>query len=290
MLTVAVTGASGLIGSALLPFLSAAGHSVRPVKRSGADFDAAAFAGADVVVNLAGAGIADERWTGARKRLLVESRIDFTRRVVAAMKAQPPKVLIQASAIGIYGDRGDEVLTERSSLGDRNAGAAGFLAGLCADWEAEGRAAEQLGVRVVLMRTGLVQTAKGGALAKLLLPFKAGVGGPLGDGRAWQSWVSLEDVIGAILHCACTDSVSGPVNVVAPNAVTSREYAKVLGRVLSRPAVLPVPAFALRAMFGELADGAILASQRVRPEVLEASGFRFEHATLEEALRFTLGK
>lgn len=289
-LTFALTGASGLVASALGPFLTTGGHAVRAVKRSGSEFDAAALDGADVVVNLAGAGVADERWTDARKKLLIDSRVDYTRRLVEAMRRRPPKVLVQGSAIGIYGDRGDEVLTEQSALGDRSAGPAGFLAGLCIDWEAAAREAEKLGTRVVQLRIGVVQTAQGGALSKLLTPFKAGAGGPIGDGRAWQSWISLEDLLGAILHVTFTASVRGPVNAVAPNAVTSRDYAKALGRVLSRPAVMPLPALALRTMFGEMGEGVLLASQHVKPAALEASGFRFLHPTLEDALRFTLGR
>jgi uncharacterized protein (TIGR01777 family) len=289
-LTVAVTGASGLIGSALQAFLAVGGHTVRAVKRTGEQLDRAALEGADAVVNLAGAGIVDERWTVARKQLLIDSRVGFTQSLVAALAREPPGVLIQGSAIGLYGQRGEEVLTEQSTAGARDAGAAGFLAGLCADWEVAGLAAEKLGTRVVLLRTGLVQSAKGGALKKLLLPFSTGAGGPIGDGRAWQSWVSLEDMLGAVLHLAYADHLHGPVNAVGPTAVTSREYAHTLGRVLGRPAVLALPAFALRAMFGELADGAILASQRVVPAALKASGFHFEHPTLEAALRSTLGR
>lgn len=291
-LTVAVTGASGLIGSALGPFLTTGGHAVRPVKRRGSDFDVKALEGADVVVNLAGAGVADERWTPARKALLRDSRIDFTRRLVAAAKASgaQPKVWIQGSAIGVYGDRGDEVLTEASAPGPDDGSPAAFLSRLCLDWEAAGREAEALGARVVLLRTGLVQAAQGGALAKLLLPFKAGAGGPLGDGRAWQSWISLEDLLGLVLHAAYTGSLSGPVNAVGPRPVRSAEYAKTLGRVLGRPALVPTPGFALKALFGDLATGAILASQRVEPAALAASGFQFVHDSLEAALRATLGR
>lgn len=291
-LTVAVTGASGLIASALMPFLTTGGHEVRPVRRTGNDFDAKALEGADVVVNLAGAGVADERWSPARKALLRESRVDYTRRLLAAVKATgaAPKVWVQGSAIGIYGDRGDEVLTEASSAGPHDGSPAAFLSELCEAWEAAGQEAEALGARVVTLRTGLVQSARGGALAKLLLPFKAGAGGPLGSGRAWQSWVSLEDMLGLILHAAYTESVRGPVNAVGPAPVTSAEYAKVLGRVLGRPALVPTPGLALKAVFGELATGAILASQRVVPRALEASVFRFVHGDLEAALRFTLGR
>lgn len=291
-LTVAVAGASGLIGSALAPFLAARGHVVRSIKRTGHDFDAGAFEGADVVVNLAGAGIGDHRWTAARKALLRESRVEYTRRLVAAAKAvgARPRVWLQGSAIGVYGDRGDEVLTEASAPGPDDGSPAAFLSRLCLDWEEAGQEAEGLGARVVVLRTGLVQAAQGGVLERFLLPFKAGVGGPLGDGRAWQSWISLEDWLRAALHALDTASLVGPVNLAAPRPVTSAEYAKTLGRVLGRPAVVRAPAFALKALFGELATGGILASQRAVPAVLSASGFTFVHDELESALRAALAR
>lgn len=277
----AIAGASGLVGTALRAFLSAGGHEVRVVKRG----DFSSLDGAEVVVNLAGAGIADARWSEDRKRLLVESRVDYTKKLVAA--ARDVKVWIQGSAIGVYGERGDEVLTEASAPGPTGERTTKFLSKLCLDWEA---AAEGAAPRVVLLRTGIVQAAQGGALSKLLPAFLVGAGGPISSGKAWQSWVSLEDMLGLILHAAQHDSVTGAVNASAPNPVNSSEYARVLGRVLSRPAIAPLPAFALRALFGELADGAILASQRAVPEVALASGFKFLHAELEPALRFTLGR
>lgn len=277
----AIAGASGLVGTALRAFLSAGGHEVRVVKRG----DFSSLDGAEVVVNLAGAGIADARWSEDRKRLLVESRVDYTRKLVAA--ARGVKVWIQGSAIGIYGERGDEVLTEASTPGETGERTTMFLSKLCLDWES---AALDAAPRVVLLRTGIVQSAQGGALSKLLPAFLFGAGGPISSGKAWQSWVSLEDMLGLILHAAQNDSVTGAINASAPNPVTSSEYARVLGRVLSRPAIAPLPAFALRALFGELADGAILASQRAVPEAALASGFEFLHAELEPALRFTLGR
>ncbi len=291
-LTVAVTGASGLVGSALIPFLTTGGHTVRAVKRTGTEFDAKALEGADVVVNLAGAGVADERWTDDRKRLLVESRIDYTRKLIAALKqsGSKPKVWLQTSAIGIYGDRGDEQLTEDSKVGERSERGAGFLAKLCQDWESAGNEASALGARVVCLRIGLVQSANGGALSKFLPAFKLGAGGPIANGKSWQSWISLEDLLGLILFAAYQDGLFGPINAVGPHPVTSAEYAKVLGRVLSRPSFAPLPAFVLRAMFGELADGALLTSQRVLPKRVSELGFRFLHPMLEDALRFTLGK
>lgn len=291
-LTVAITGASGMVGSALRGFLDTGGHTVRAVGRSGSLPDVSSLDGADVVVNLAGAGVADERWSTARKALLVDSRVAYTKALIKGLQnaSQRPKVLIQASAIGIYGDRGDELLTETSPVGERGDSKAAFLARLCQDWEAEALAAANLGVRVVLVRIGLVQSARGGALNKLLTPFLAGVGGPVGSGTQWQSWISGEDLLGVIHHAMWNDSLQGPVNAVAPNPLTSAEYGQVLGKVLHRPSFVPAPAFALRALFGELADGGLLASQRVLPTRLQASGFSFLHPTLEQAFRFTLGR
>ncbi len=291
-LTIAITGASGLLASSLIPFLTTGGHSVRKVQRQGETLDAAAIDGADVVIHLAGAGVGDERWTDERKKLLVVSRVAYTRQLVEAIKQAkvPPKVLVGGSAVGIYGDRGDELVNERSAPGERSPTGAAFLAGLCIDWEAEARAAEAVGTRVVNARIGVVLTPRGGAMAKLLPPFKAGVGGPTGSGRQWMSWISNDDVIGALHHVALTGSISGPVNLVAPNPVTSKEFASVLGSALSRPAIAPIPAFVLRTMFGEMADGTVLASQRVTPSVLESTGFSFLTPTLDGALRFLLGR
>jgi uncharacterized protein (TIGR01777 family) len=291
-LTVAVTGGSGLLASALIPFLTTGGHAVRVVGRNGSRPDPAGLEGADVILNLAGAGVADERWSDERKALLRESRIDFTLALVEAAQRlpRPPRTWLQGSAVGVYGERGDEVLTESSELGPPGDRAAAFLAGLCADWETAGLGAQTADTRVVLLRTGLVQTSNGGALAKLLVPFRAGAGGPIGGGRQWQSWVSLEDVLGILLRAMHDETLRGPINLVSPAPVTNAEYGRTLGQVLTRPAVMPLPAFAMRAAFGELAEGALLASQRVLPAALERAGFRFQHATLEEALRFTLGK
>jgi uncharacterized protein (TIGR01777 family) len=291
-LTVAVTGASGVLASSLIPFLTTGGHTVRPVTRKGTELDASAIDGADAVIHLAGAGVADERWTPERKRLLVDSRVAYTRQLVEAIKRARvrPTALISGSAVGIYGDRGDEALDETSSLGVRSDTGPGFLAGLCMDWEAEALAAQAVGVRVALMRIGVVMTTRGGALAKLLPPFRAGSGGPTGPGTQWMSWISSEDLIGAFHHALMTDTVSGVLNATAPNPVTAKEFAKVLGSVLSRPAITPVPSFALKAMFGEMAEATILSGSRVRPAALEKAGFAFLHPTLESALRFTLGR
>ncbi len=294
-LKVAITGATGLIGTALSAFLTTGGHEVRMMRRgrSGAEIDAAALDGADAVVHLAGAGVADGRWSKNRKEELVRSRVDFTRALVQTLQAmpRPPRVLVSGSAIGIYGDRGDEELTERSAPGPRkdNRGAA-FLSKLCEDWEAEATRAQALGIRVVLARTGVVLTARGGALAKLLPSFKLAAGGPIAGGKQWMSWICLEDAIGALHHALFTDALQGPVNLVSPHPVTNADFSKTLGAVLSRPAVMPVPAFALRVAFGEMADGTVLPSQRVLPTALQASGFAFVHPQLEQTLRFTLGK
>jgi uncharacterized protein (TIGR01777 family) len=289
---IALTGASGLIGAALKAFLTSGGHEVRVVKRAGNVPDPSALEGADAVVNLAGAGVADERWSAARKELLTDSRVQFTRTLVRALEKlkAPPKVWVQGSAIGLYGDRGDDVLTETSAPAPTGPTGAGFLAQLCADWETEGAKAEAFGLRVVMLRTGLVQSATGGALAKLLVPFKAGAGGPVGTGRQWQSWISLEDELGLLLHALFEEGVRGPLNAVGPEPVTNTVYGQMLGHVLSRPALMPLPAFAMRAVFGELADGALLASQRVLPALAQQTGFSFLHSTLESALRFTLGR
>lgn len=303
-LPIAVSGASGLVGSALSEFLSAGGHMVLPIVRRRlipneraiswiADVDAeksdaekgGGFSNCGAVVHLAGAPIVDRRWTPARKKILYDSRVESTRRLVAALgrSRQRPEVLICASAVGYYADCGDEWQDEASPRGS------GFLAPLCEDWEQAAMEAEKLGIRVVCARLGIV-IAKGGAVAKMMLPFLMGVGGPIGSGRQWQSWVALDDVVG-ILHRALWDSrLSGPVNVVAPNPVTSAEFARVLGRVLHRPSAAPLPAPVVRLMFGELANETLLQGARVRPAVLDRLGFEFQEPGLEGALRSELGK
>ncbi|MEY3701094.1 MAG: hypothetical protein RI891_386, partial [Gemmatimonadota bacterium] len=247
--------------------------------------DAAALDGVDAVVHLAGENVG-ARWTAARRRAIVDSRIQGTRLIAETIAKMPrkPEVLVSASAIGIYGVRGDEWLDESSTLGDD------FLAEVGTQWEAATAPAREAGVRVVHLRIGIVLAAGGGALGKMLLPFQLGIGGVLGTGRQWMSWISREDLIGAIHHAIQTPSLAGPVNAVAPTPVTNREFTKGLGRVLRRPTIAPVPAIVLRALFGEMAEGTVLASQRVRPAALEASGFDFLHRTLEDALRFELGR
>lgn len=296
---IAVTGSSGLIGSALLARLAAGGHDPVPMVRGPRDDPASlwdpadqwvregALDGVDAVVHLAGAGIADKRWSAARKRELTESRIGSTRLLVEHMRAlpSPPRVLISASAVGYYGDRGDETLTEDSAAGE------GYLAELCAAWEAEARRAEQFGVRAVQIRTaGSVLARDGGALAKMMLPFRLGLGGRLASGRQWFTWITLEDEVRAIEHLLHAGSLSGPVNVMAPEPVTNAEFTRAFARQLRRPAFMPVPAFALRLLFGELADQAILASGRAVPERLIASGFEFSHPDLDLGLAAVLGE
>lgn len=288
--TFAISGASGLVAGALIPFLTTGGHRVQAITRKGEVPDGAALDGADVVVNLAGAGIADARWTEARKRELIDSRVAYTRALIDAASSRRPAVWIQGSAIGVYGDRGDEVLTEQSAPGPQGDTAARFLSKLCVDWEAAAAPVRGWGGRLIHLRTGLVQTAQGGALKKMLPAFQLGAGGPIASGKAWQSWISLEDLIGIIYACAMRDELEGPVDGTAPHPVDATEYARTLGHVLHRPSIAPLPAFALRTMFGEMADGALLTSTRALPEKLTTAGFRFLHPTLEDALRFTLGR
>src|SRR3989440_1786252 len=293
-----VTGSSGLVGTALVSALARGGHTLcRLVRPQSAGGEAAkegfvvswnpasgelggAGVGADAVVNLAGASIADGRWTAGRKALLRSSRVDTTGALVnalARMNARP-RVLVSASAIGIYGDRGDEVLTEESKPGTD------FLAGLAREWETEALKAEELGIRVVLARFGIILARHGGALAKMLLPFKLGAGGRLGSGKHWMSWIMLEDVVGIVKSMLENSTVRGPVNVVAPGAVQNAEFTKVLAKALHRPAIFPAPAFALRLALGEMADALLLSSQRVTPQALGRLGYRFLHPELSVGL------
>ena len=297
-----IAGSTGLVGTALVEALAKDGHTVCrlvrsqtvSVSESKAGFEVAwnpdtgelggAAVGADAVVNLAGASIGDGRWTTQKKALLRVSRIDTTRALVTALAKMNvrPSVLVSASAIGIYGNRGDEVLTEESKTGPD------FLAGLTRDWEAEALKAEALGIRVVLARFGIILAREGGALAKMLLPFKLGAGGRLGSGKQWMSWVTLEDVVGTIRLALEKNQVRGAINVVAPGAVQNAEFTKVLAKALHRPALFPAPAFALRLMLGEMADALLLSSQRVVPQRLEQLAYRFLHQDLSTALAATL--
>ncbi len=292
---IAITGASGFLGDALVPFLTTGGHAVRSVGRGATSdvrwdpakgmLDQVGLAGVDTVIHLAGAPVA-ERWTAEHRRAIRDSRVQGTRLIAeaCARMAVKPEVLVSASAIGIYGSRGDECLDERSATGDD------FLAGIGREWEAATEPAREAGIRVVHLRTGIVLNPGGGALAKMVPPFLAGVGGRLGDGTQWMSWISREDLIGALHFALQSPGISGAMNATAPEPVTNATFATTLGRVLHRPSIAPVPAFALRAIFGAMAEGTILASQRVRPTVLEAAGFEFLHPTLASALRFELGR
>ncbi len=298
-LTVAVSGATGLVGNVLVPFLTTGGHRVRRLVRGRADaargdvawnpargeIDAAALEGVDAVVHLAGENVA-QRWTPEARERILRSRTEGTRVLSEALARLPrkPRVLVSASAIGFYGDRGEEGVTEASSAGE------GFLASVCQQWEAATAPAQEAGIRVVHLRIGVVLDARGGALAKLLPPFLMGGGGRVGSGQQWMSWISLEDVVGLLHFALFTPEVKGPVNAVSPRAVRQEEFARTLGRVLSRPAVLPMPGVAIRALFGQMGQEAVLDGAHVRPEVAERHGFSFLHPDLEEALRFTLGR
>lgn len=275
---VAVAGSHGLIGSALVTALESGGHVVARLARDGSG----ALSDVDAVVNVAGAGIGDRRWTAARQQEIRDSRVRLTAALADRIAALSPRpaVLVNASAVGYYGDRGDEELDESSGPGT------GLLAGLCQDWEGATARASDAGIRVVCIRSGIVLSAKGGALKRQLPLFKLGLGGRLGSGRQYQSWIAIHDHVGAILHALTTEHLSGPVNLTAPNPVTNAEFTKTLASVLRRPALLPVPRFGLALVFGrELVDEALLASQRVLPEKLQQSGFLFQSPLLEGALR-----
>lgn len=298
-MTILVTGSSGLIGSVLVPFLTTGGHRVTRLVRSqprpgemavrwdpvAGTLETAGLVGLDAVVHLAGENLAG-RWTAEKKARIRDSRVKGTRLLCESLArlAQPPKVLVCASAIGYHGDRGEELLQEESAPGS------GFLAEVCRAWEASAEPAVQRGIRVVHLRFGVVLSPSGGALAKMLFPFRIGAGGILGSGRQYWSWIALDDAIGAIHHALTTDTLQGPVNVVAPHPVTNREFTKTLGRVLGRPTPFPMPAFAARLAFGEMAEELLLASTRVEPTRLLATGYRFRHPELEGALRHLLGK
>jgi uncharacterized protein (TIGR01777 family) len=251
------------------------------------EVDPAGLEGFDAVLHLAGENVGSGRWTAARKAAIRDSRVDGTRLLCEALAvlARPPKTLVCASAIGIYGDRGEDALTEASPPG------AGFLPGVCREWEAASGPASRKGIRVVALRIGMVLSPKGGALSRMLPLFRAGLGGVIGGGRQYVSWVALDDLPGIVLHALQCGDLSGPVNAVAPRPVTNREFTETLGRVLSRPTPLPVPAFALRlAVGGEMADALLLASARVVPKRLLDTGYSFRSPQLEPALRRLLGR
>ncbi len=295
----AIAGASGLVGSALTTSLAAGGHTVlRLVRQRQPDDDGTVawdpeqgpqqperLEDLDAFIYLAGANIAGGRWSERRKRLLVTSRVDAVARLVESLGAleNPPRTFVSASAIGYYGDCGKRTVDEGAPSGE------GFLADLARRWEDAASRAEAWGARVVLARFGVVLSARGGALAKMLPAFKLGLGGPLGSGQQLMSWVALEDAVGAVHHALDHDDLHGPVNVVAPEPLPQREFARVLGRVLRRPAIAPMPAAALRLMFGEMAEETLLASTGVVPGRLQEIGYSFQYPELEGALRHELG-
>lgn len=296
-----VSGSSGLVGTALIESLLPDGHIIGRLMRSGSagvtdatskmirwepptgSIDLPSMESADAVVHLAGASVAGGRWTAARKQILRSSRVDATKHLVAglAQLKEKPRVLVSASAIGFYGDCGDEILTETKAPGND------FLAQLCRDWEASAAKAEYEGIRTVMLRFGIILASNGGALQQMLRPFRIGVGGRLGNGQQWMSWITLEDVVALIRYALEKETVRGPVNAVAPNPVTNTQFTSILAGVVHRPALLPAPRFALKMALGEMAD-ALLASQRVSPEKLNNWGFHFRHPELKQALESIL--
>jgi len=296
---IAISGASGMLGTALGRALETSGDEVvrlvrRPVRGPGevawdparGELDARALDGVDAVVNLAGESIGDGRWTDARKERIRESRLSSTgllARAVASLGERKP-VLVSASGTGRYGDSGESVLDESAPAGSD------FLAEVCEAWEQATAPAADAGARVVILRLGLILSPDGGALAKMLTPYKLGLGGRVGSGKQWMSWVAIDDVFAATRFLVARPDLAGPFNVTTPAPVTNDEFGKTLARVLGRPALLPLPAFAVRAMFGEMGEAFLLAGQRLAPARLEAAGFRFEHPALEPALRHVLGR
>ena len=295
-----VSGSTGFLGTSLVATLERQGHRIVPFVRpqaghgnaSGAvekvvrwdpisgHFDAAAAEGSDALVHLAGASIAEGRWNASRKNLLRTSRIDSTRHLFHALSQlqRPPRVIVAASAIGFYGDRGDEILTEASAPGKD------FLAALCQEWEAETAKGAEFGARVAMLRFGIILAAHGGALPRMALPFKLGAGGRLGSGRQWMSWVTLKDVVAVIGFALANTALVGPANVVAPTPVQNVEFTRILAGALHRPALFPAPPFALRLALGEMADALLLASQRVMPSKLKQCGYQFKQPDLASAL------
>ena len=299
-----ISGSTGFVGTAAVIALASDGHSIVPLARPGSssrmgntagqgeaiqsvrwdpvagEFDAAAAEGADALVHLAGASIAEGRWSAARKSLLRTSRVDATRHLVGALAKlrRPPRVAIAASAIGYFGDRGDEELTDASAPGND------FLSKVCVEWEAESARAVEFGARVVMLRFGIVLAAHGGALPRMALPFKLCAGGRLGAGRQWMSWIALDDVVGVIRFALSNAALSGPVNAVSPQPVQNADFTRVLARALRRPAIFPAPAFALRLALGEMADALLLSSQRVFPAKLLLAGYNFQQTDLSAAL------
>lgn len=299
-LRVAITGASGLVGSNLKHFLTTGGHEVISFVRdsrkleSGSAFwnpaagvlDPESLAGVDAVVHLAGTPIASGRWTDARKRSIKQSRVRGTELLARTMASMSdgPKVLVAASAVGFYGDRGQDLVTEGSPAGR------GFLAEVCRAWEGATKPAERAGIRVVNLRIGVALSPAGGAIGQMLLPFKMGAGGRLGSGKQYVSWIDLDDLVAAFTHVMYNDDVRGPVNATAPNPVPNATFTGALGRALGRPTIVPVPKIAVKAAFGELGKEALLWGQRVVPTKLQQSGFDFFYEGVEDSLRFQLGR
>ena len=295
---IAISGSRGLVGSELVPFLTTGGHRVTHITRTQSDpndvvwnpqqgqLDAADLEGIDAAVHLAGENIAGRRWNTQQKQRILDSRVNGTRLLCEKLAAlqTPPQVLISASAIGLYGDRGSEIMSETSESGE------GFLPDVAEQWEAATQPAKDAGIRVVHLRFGVILSPRGGALAKMLTPFRLGGGGVVGNGKQYWSWISLDDAVSAILHALMTDSLKGPVNVVAPQPVTNLEFTKTLGRVLARPTIVPMPGFLARLVLGEMANDLLLSSLRVAPQRLLETGFTFQHAELETALRHLLGR
>ncbi len=309
-----VSGSTGFLGTALVETLRGQGHTIARLVRPGTmrkdaagakdrvqaqasaqavawdpvagRFDAAGAEGADALIHLAGTSIAGERWNAARKELLRTSRIDATRHLIGALAKlqRPPRAIVAASAIGYYGNRGEETLTEASPPGND------FLAGLCSEWEAETARGAEFGARVVSLRFGIILAAHGGALPRMALPFKLGAGGRLGNGRQWMSWLTLQDTVGIVQYALTATGLSGPVNAVSPNPVRNDEFTSVLAKTLHRPALFPAPAFALRLALGEMADALLLVSQKVMPSRLADSGYRFLQPSLASALAETFRK
>jgi len=294
---VVLSGASGLIGGMLRPFLIEHGHDVHVLVRrdprpdaqevfwdpGAGKIDAQALEGAEAVIHLSGQNVA-VRWTSQRKQELIDSRVQSTRLLseTLARLSSRPKVLIAASAIGFYGERGDEIVTEDSPAG------AGFFPDLCQAWEAASHPARDAGIRVVNFRIGVVLSAKGGALGKMLTPFRLGLGGRIGSGRQYLSWIASDDLLAAMYLCLTDDRFTGPVNAVGPAPATQKEFARTLARVLRRPAIFPLPAFMVRLLFGEMGRTLLLGSTRILPARLAEHNFRFKHTILEDALRFEL--
>jgi len=299
-LSVAVTGSGGLVGSALTALLSTGGHRViRLVRTPGNGSGATALwdpsrgvlepeklEGIDAVVHLAGENIAQGRWTRSKKKRILDSRVAGTTNLIRSLGdlERRPQTFLSASAVGIYGDRGTEVLDESSSTGT------GFLADVCRQWEAAAARAGDLGMRVSTARTGIVLSPAGGALAKMLPAFRVGAGGRIGSGEQYMSWISIDDVAGALIHILMRPEIAGPVNLVSPEAVTNIDFTAELAGILRRPAIMPMPAFAARALFGQMADEALLASTRVVPRKLDETGFEFRDRQLAPALRRLLGR